>query len=117
MQTGVKAGVEDYLETSRKTRESIVRQGWCLWKCRLFNNETILVIEDYDIFNKQLRLNDRLLGVIGYPRYSLEELHILATAEESTAQLIHEAKKFFAARLISVEEVKTGGTQVVSEGT
>ncbi len=105
MQNGSKTGI-DYLETSRKTRELLSRQGWCLWECRLFNNETILVVEEDDFVARQLRLVDPLIFAIRYPVYSTKELHMIATAEEATAELIHEAKKLFGAHLVSVEEVR-----------
>jgi len=79
---------------ARRTRELLATGGWCLWKCRVLNGGTIVVVRD-----------ESVTGYPEYPVYTEAELKELCqdSASEATIRLVHEAKKLAGAVVTSVE--------------
>ncbi len=79
-------------ETARRTRELLVSQGWCLWKCSALGREVIAVVLDENVEG----------APEGYPVYTVAELEELCQGDvsESTLRLVHEAKKLAGAKVL-----------------
>jgi hypothetical protein len=77
----------------------INHQGYCLWKCRNFRGEIIMLVDGPIPENAPEK----------YPIYWLDEFVLLKNKKvsEKTERLIHAAKKQARAELISVEKVKS----------
>ena len=83
-------------ETAQRTRELLITQGWCLWKCSTLGGEIIAVV-----------LDESVDGVPEeYPAYTKLELEELCQgdASEATLRLVHEAKKIAGAVVVSMDE-------------
>ena len=85
-------------ETARRTREFLVMQGWCLWKCSTLGGDIIVV-----------ERKENVEGVPdGYPVYTEVELEELCREDvsEGTIRLVHEAKKLAGAVVLSVKDAR-----------
>ena len=79
-------------EVARRTRELLVVQGWCLWKCTTLGGDIIAVVRDEDV-----------QGVPGaYPVYTELELEELCQNDvsEASIRLVHEGKKLAGAKIV-----------------
>ncbi len=90
---------EDAEVVSRKTLEDLDKKGWCLWRCRILDDQVITVVRDSPIFRKQLRFSDPLRVPASYPVFTVDELHYLAHAEEWTIRMVYESKKLAPAEI------------------
>jgi hypothetical protein len=90
---GVTKDSEYYQSVSDKTFELLARQGWCIWECGFFNGEKISVIQDKEMFNKQLRFTDPLRIPAQYPLFTVEELHELMKASDEMIRRVYLFKK------------------------
>ena len=81
-------------EAAARTRELLETRGWCLWRCRVLDDEVIVV------------LRDELVGGFptGYPTYLEQELESLLEVDDITLKLIHEAKKLAGATVTGVDK-------------
>ncbi len=82
-----------YEAVSDKTFEFLARRGWCIWECAFFGGENISIIQDKELFNKQLRFTDPLRIPAQYPLFTVEELHELMGKSDEMVRRIYEAKK------------------------
>lgn len=83
-------------ELAWRTRELLITQGWCLWKCSTLGGEIIAVVKEENIG-----------GVPeGYPVYTEAELRELCQNDisDSTLRLVHEAKRVAGAKVLSGKE-------------
>lgn len=87
-------------EVARCTRELLVMQGWCLWKCSTLSGDIIAVVLDEDVQEVPE----------GYPIYTVGELEELCQDDisDSTLRLVQEAKKLAGAK-VTTEVAKRGG--------
>lgn len=79
-------------EVAQRTRELLVVQGWCLWKCSTLGGEVIAVVRD-----------ELVEGIPeGYPVYTEDELEELCQdgVSEASLRLVHEAKKLAGAKVL-----------------
>jgi hypothetical protein len=88
-------------EVSKRTYETLNTQGWCLWKCRAFNEDVIVVVRDELVTDYPH----------GYPVYLEQELECLLEASDLALRLVHEAKKQAGAVVTGVEERDGSGNQ------
>jgi hypothetical protein len=95
---GARAAKAHAENVAERTRELLVSQGWCLWKCSVLGGEIIAVV-----------LDENMEGVPeGYPTYTEAELEELCQNDVSEAalRLVYETKKAAGAVVISAEDVK-----------
>jgi|GEM_PF-2474723 len=91
---------QSYEEVSRKTLEALDKKGWCLWRCRLFDNGVISVVRDSHLFDKQLRFSDPLRIPARYPVFTVDELRYLVEKDDRTIRMVYEAKKLAPAEIL-----------------
>ena len=87
----------EIIKLADDTRRDLETKGWALWKCSVLNNETIAIVKDRAILNRQIRFTDELRIATRYPVYTEAELtELISKNNPAGIRLVHEAaQKYF----------------------
>jgi hypothetical protein len=99
---------ESYAEVSRKTLAALEEKGWCLWRCKLFNDAIICVVRDKSIFDRPSQFSDPLREARKYPFFTVKELRSLVKDSDQTIRMIYEVKKLAPANILFNDDIKAG---------
>jgi hypothetical protein len=99
---------ESYKEVSRKTLMALDGKGWCLWRCKLFNEAIVCIVLDKSIFDRPSQFSDPLREARKYPFFTVHELRSLVKDSDQTIRMVYEVKKLAPANILFDDDLDTG---------